>query len=313
MTRTNRTRHWRKVVVLALCLVYGLVLLNPTPPDAAVLEVIAVGTMIASFLLNQYRSSGPDTVGTAVFQNRRMLMELHARFDTFGQGLEEIARDVANIPGEVRYDINQALSMYRLHEVDGLRTRIADCAELVKNGEKCDYNLDQLWTDYVAQTAAFFNHGGLAAIVLPELYEFERWYLYVTENDSQVRLRQLRDNYVAAVRKALVEGDLPARIEEVLSWAQDIADSLHHTADLVRRYNERCMTLEAAALRAARGWRQITQFPRWVVFEDRVSSNRGDVLAEAERLSLDLPRVAPLINLYREVYATLIIFNVRSL
>ena len=31
------------------------------------------------------------------------------------------------------------LSMYRLHEVDGLRTRIEDCAELaLKSGEECD-------------------------------------------------------------------------------------------------------------------------------------------------------------------------------
>ena len=211
MTRTNRTRRWRKATVLALCVVYGLVLLHPTTPDAAVtpLEWVVIGTTVASFLLNAYRSGGSDVTGTVVFENRRMLKELHARFDTFGQGLEEIARDVANIPEEVRDDINQALGMYRLHEVDGLRTRIEDCAELVKNGEKCDYNLDQLWTDYVAQTAAFFEHGGLAAIDLPKLYEFERWYLLVTGNDSEVRLAQVHKNYARAVEKALTRGRFP--------------------------------------------------------------------------------------------------------
>ena len=178
------------------------------------LEWVVIGTTVASFLLNAYRSNGPDPTGTVVFQNRRMLKELHGRFDTYGAALKEIARGVINIPVEVRRDVNQALNLYRLREVNGLRTRIADCAELVKNGEKCDYNLDQLWTDYVAQTAAFFNHGGLTAIALPELYEFERWYLYVTGKDSALRLRQLNDHYEAAVRKALTVGELPKGMPE---------------------------------------------------------------------------------------------------
>ena len=214
MTRTHRTRRWRKAMVLALCVVYGLVLLHPTTPDAAVtpLEWVVIGTTLASFLFDQYRAtqSGPDPTATAVIQNRRMLKELHARFDTFGLRLEEIARDVANIPEEVRTDIYQALDLYRLHEVNGLRTRIADCAELKLQKIRCDMDLDQLWTDYGSQTAAFFDHGGLTAIALPELYEFERWYLYVTKKDSKLRLRQLHDNYEAAVRKALTVGRLPS-------------------------------------------------------------------------------------------------------
>ena len=54
MIRTHRTHRWRKATVVALCLVYGLVLLHPTTPDAAVtpLEWVVIGTTVASFLLD---------------------------------------------------------------------------------------------------------------------------------------------------------------------------------------------------------------------------------------------------------------------
>ena len=334
MTRTHRTHRWRKATVLALCLVYSLVLLHPTTPDAAVtpLEWVVIGTTVASFLLNAYRSSGPDVTGTVVFQNKRMLKELHARFDTFGQGLEEIAQAVANIPEEVRYDINQALSMYRLHEVDGLRTRIADCAELVKNGEKCDYNLDQLWTDYVAQTAAFFNHGGLAAIALPELYEFERFYLHVTKNDSPVRLRQLRDNYVAAVWKLLeglpntvveraiiaykqaVEGPWIAAsskqlLEEAISYCWTRNEAMNQRLGDLREVTQGGLAPSGmpGLSRSGNGWKIDWEAVQWVLSPMTFDAT-AELVGNFSGYKRDAKNMVSLLQPYIEVIATMLVF-----
>ena len=302
MTRTNRTRRWRKATVLALCVVYGLVLLHPTTPDAAVtpLEWVVIGTTVASFLFDQYRSiqSGPDPTATAVIQNRRMLEELHARFDTYEAVLSGIAQRVVNIPVEVRRDVNQALDLYRLREVNGLRTRIADCAELEVKKIKCDMNLKQLWTDYGIQTAAFFEHGGLTAIALPELYEFERWYLYVTGKDSELRLRQLNDNYEAAVREALTVGELPKGMQKrskELKSAYDLA---------MRRYDVLAVSNCPAACPTG-----LKPMVDTTLTRDMWDSRTNDFVAA----SFEYERQAEWYTIYKEVTATLLVFSDRRL
>ena len=296
MTRTNRTRRWRKATVLALCVVYGLVLLHPTTPDAAVtpLEGIVIGTTVASFLLNAYRSSGPDVTGKAVMQNRRMLKELHARFDTFGHSLAELGKNIANIPKEVARDVNQALAMYRLDEVNALRTLVADCAEQVEHGEKCDKKLDQLWTDYSTQATAFLKHGGLAAIELPELYEFERWFLYVTKNDTSLRLQQVNDRYEAAVRKALTEG----RLREGMKQSTKLKDA-YETA--MESYRELDITNCGYCAGESRGDEEATQ-DKWRSRTNAFASKTEAYKSQAEWYSI-----------YKEVVAALLVFSDRRL
>ena len=287
-----------KMVALALCIVYALILVHPTTTDAVGLAEVAVGTMVASFMIDVYRSlqTRTDPVATTVIQNRQMMEELHGRFDTFGYSLERFAQDVAGIPQAVRHDVNKALDLYRLHEVGGLRTRISDCAELDKIGQECDVELKQLWTDYAAQTAAFFRHGGLAAVALPKIYEFERWYLLVTGKDSLERLAQVRRNYARAVQVALTRGRLPEGFQNRRNELTRHSATLKAAKDEMHNYyrDHRCGGRDGSDVRISSEWRDLL---------------KGRVKTRA----LEYQRAWRAYKPYREVWATLAVFYAERL
>lgn len=169
---THAARRYR-LVVAAVCLIYGTSLLHP--PRVNSLEPLTTAVLALSFMSSVLSLfvSGADLTAETVRQNREFILhnreligELHKRFDNFGKAMEEVLHKLDALPEIIRQEIIDALDEFQQDRVLGIIRLIVEDFVVMRAGGQLSTDPRDRLMELQNETRVLMQRGDLNAPLL---------------------------------------------------------------------------------------------------------------------------------------------------